>query len=119
MNKETITVGLIRGRHPLPVSNYIFNDAIVDVHDYMAINDHIYDFLNYEVGIDIVDGVGLNQYGTLELMVYSGRAELVVYVTGLTCVTAALVAACAMYGVKLTLMNYDSVSGTYIPQRIF
>lgn len=51
--------------------------------------------------------------------VYSGKNELVCYITGLSSVTAALVQVCAVYGVELTLMHYDRDTDEYVPQVIF
>lgn len=117
--RNILTIGLIKGRHEMPVSQYIFEDAIKDVHDYNAINSHIHDFLVKEVGLCTTYGSGINQDDYTDVQVWRGSKDLVVYVTGLTCVTAELIKACALNGVHLTLMNFDSVSGEYKAQRIF
>ena len=124
-NQETnaLTVGLIRGRHPLPVDEYIFDNAIEDVHDYKAIHDHILAFLQEKVGMRQAIGQGINQndYTNINIYcnIYRGAKKLVVYVTGLTPVTAELIAACAYNGVFLTLMNYNTATGEYVAQEIF
>ncbi len=116
---NTLTVGLIKGRHPLPVDEYIFDDAIEDVHNYKAIHDHILAFLQEKVGMRQAIGQGINQNDYTGINIYRGAKKLVVYVTGLTPVTAELIAACAYNGVFLTLMNYNTATGEYVAQEIF
>ena len=117
--KKIITVGLVRGRHEMPVSSYIFNGDIEDVLDFDAINIHIKTWVEFEVGISITTGLALNQVYTPDVEVYMGNAELCVYVTGLTCLTAALIKYCAINGVRLSLMHYDSDDNVYVKQVIF
>lgn len=114
-----VRVGLIKGRHEMPVEEYIFDGPILDVHDYTHISDIIVEFLENRVGIGRKIGVGFDQDSYDEVPLLCGKADLVVYVTGLTPVTAELVFACIRNGVKLTLMNYDSGTGNYVPQPMF
>lgn len=116
---KNVVVGLIRGRHEMPVDLYIFEDAIEDIHNYKEINNHIVNFLMEKVGITTAFGSGINQNDYTDVKVFKGKARLTVYVTGLTCVTAELIKLCAINGVRLTLMHFDSSSGNYIPQVIF
>jgi hypothetical protein len=107
MKLEKITVGLIEGRHNMPVSSYIF-DKVEDMFDYAGIRKHIEDFIRSEVGVDYCeDGI---------VYTNSGLKHLVVYVTGLTAVACELVDACNALGVPLTLMHYDRDTGEYRPQ---
>lgn len=55
----------------------------------------------------------------LRLQAFVGLRKLVVYVTGLTACTAALVAECARTGVDLTLMHFDRDSGQYVQQHVW
>lgn len=114
---EQITIGLIKGRHVIPVDEYIF-DKVETVHDYKGIRNHIEDFLVNRVGISRTYGIGVNQDDYTDVQLFCGKAELVVYVTGLTPVTVELVASCMRNGIHLTLMNYDTASGNYIPQPV-
>lgn len=114
-----IVVGLIKGRHEMPVENYIFNDAIKDVHDYDTIYKHIEQFVVNNVGIEKCIGYGINQADYSCIDVFSGKNRLVVYVTGLTCVTAELIKCCALNGIHLTLMHFDVASNDYKKQLIF
>ena len=107
MKLEKITVGLIKGRHEMPVSDYIF-EKVEDMFDYDAISNHITRFVSRKVGLSYNEGGGI----------YSCKGEktLVVYVTGLTAVSCELVDVCNKLGVPLTLMHYDRDTGEYRAQ---
>lgn len=113
-----VTVGLIKGRHAMPVKEYIF-DSTESIFDYDSMNTTIMSFLEENVGIRKTYGTGINQADYTDCEVFLGQKDLVVYVTGLTAVTAQLISCCARNGVSLTLMHYDMQSGEYIPQVIF
>lgn len=118
-DNQEIVVGLIKGRHPLPVDEYIFNSDIEDVHNYTEINQHISKFICEHVGIEAGTGqpLNINEYGDYPIFV--GKKPLIVYVTGLTPVTAELIRICAYNGVSLSLMNFDISTGKYQRQDIF
>lgn len=118
MKKETITVGLIAGRHNLPVDKYIFEE-IQDVLDIKSIHCRISEFLETEVGITQDFGTCINQCDYTDVEGFWGQRHLVVYVTGLTVVATELVRMCALNGVSLTLMHYDRETGNYVEQAIF
>lgn len=44
--------------------------------------------------------------------------EYVIYVTGLTAATVAVIKAAVDYQVKLTLMHYDRTTDNYVPQHV-
>lgn len=116
---DTITVGLIAGRHEIPaVTDYIF-DSIDNVFDFKAMHEHIINFLCKKVGIHKRYGSGINQNDYTDVEIFCGDKYLTVYVTGLTAATAELIKCCAMNGVRLTLMHWDIMTQTYVPQRIF
>lgn len=115
---EKVEVGLVKGRHEMPVSRYVF-EAIADPTDFEVMALVASDFVLQEVGIIIRVGRPLNSADYTDLPCYTGARELVVYVTGLTAATAAVIKVCAIYGVHLTLMHYDRTAGGYVPQRIF
>lgn len=96
MNEFEIRVGLIKGRHEMPVCNYIFDEPIEDVTDYHKIEEHILKFVKTEVGVHTT---------------YFG--------TAVNAVTAALIRVCLMYGVRLTLMHYNTACDDYKPQVIW
>ena len=115
---KEIKVGLIKGRHEMPVSNYIF-DEINDVLDFDSMNKQIVNFINDNINVYAAYGCGINQIGYEDVEVLTADTKLIVYVTGLTSVTAELIKVCALKGISLTLMHYDRDTGDYLPQVIF
>ena len=115
---KEIKVGLIKGRHEMPVNNYIF-DEINDVLDFDNMNKQIINFINNNIDVYAAYGCGINQIGYEDVEVLTSDTKLIVYVTGLTSVTAELIKVCALKGISLTLMHYDRESGDYLPQIIF
>lgn len=113
-----LTVGLCAGRHPMPVEEYIFPEPITDF-DPEAFNRQAADWVDKHCEPHTTWGIGLNQADDNDVRIYVGGVELVVYVTGLTAATAAVIRACAYNAVKLTLMHYNPQSGEYYPQKIF
>lgn len=92
-------VGLIKGRHELPVELYVFEE-IKDVTDYEAMEEHCQEFLyNHDGHIDL-------------------------YVTGLTAATVAFINAAVFLrsydGISrsVTLWHYDLETKTYKPQQL-
>lgn len=116
---ETITVGLIQGRHEMPVDEYIFDKEIENVHDYEKISAEILEFLEDKVNIGVHTGQALNSYDYTDIECLGGCKNLEVYVTGLTPVTAELIKLCALNGISLTLFNFNSATGDYERQIIF
>lgn len=115
---ENVKVGLVKGRHKMPVEKYIF-DEITDVTDFEKFDLIAEDFLSRSIGIDIEPGRGLNSASYTDDQIYRGRRHLTVYVNGLSAALAAVIGACGRLGVALTLMHYDRDANTYIPQGIF
>jgi hypothetical protein len=97
MEEEAMKVGLIKGRHSLPVNEYIFNEEINFPLDFQKLD---------EIATGFIEENKRNK-------------DLVVYVTGLTACTASVIKACACNGVALTLMHFDPTTQTYNPQIIF
>ena len=58
---ESVVVGLIAGRHSLPVSEFIFAGEIQDVLDFRSLAKTIDRFLADRVGVSVVSGCGVNQ----------------------------------------------------------
>ncbi|MGP1405096.1 hypothetical protein [Filifactor alocis] len=116
---KAVKVGLIKGRHQMPVDKYIFESDIQNVHDYAKISATIMSFLETEVSIGIYTGQALNSYDYTDVQCLRGNKNLEVYVTGLTPVTAELIKLCALNGISLTLFNFNSESRNYERQVIF
>lgn len=98
MNR-VLKAGLICGRHPLPVDAYIVDGNIDDVLNFDRIQTIVDDFIDKHCS--------------------NGDVDLVVYVTGLTAVTAAVIKTCAVRSINLTLMHFDRDAGDYKAQKIF
>lgn len=119
MKEKRIEVGLIKGRHPLPVKNYIFDEEIENVFDEEFLSKTIKNFLNKNIKIEKKYELCLAQADYTDIERYVSKERLVVYVTGLTIVTAELIKMCAYEGVSLSLMNYDRETDSYVEQFIF
>ena len=91
-----VSAGLVRGRHEMPVTAYIFENV-----------ENVLVFDALPRGASAFVG-GIPAGSGLEL-----------YVTGLTAATAEVIRACAVAGVALTLRHFDRETGLYIPQEIF
>lgn len=93
---KIIKVGLIKGRHELPVGNYIFDGEI-----------------------DPMDFDNLGQIAEEWVKNHTKRLDTVVlYVTGLTAATLAVVNACDTYGRRLVCMHFDRETNVYFPQVV-
>ena len=97
-----VSLGTIKGRHNLPVTSYIFNEEIKNVTDVEKIeNDVKTYFISNILPMKADDDV-----------------QVILYITGLTIVTLAVVKACKVCGCELVCMHYDRDSDTYIAQKI-
>lgn len=113
-----IKIGLIKGRHELPVDNYVL-DVVDNVLDFETIKKAVWDKLTDVTKPFVASGTGINQDDYTDVLVWKSKVHLNVYVTGLTSVTATVIAFCAYNGVALTLYHYDVASGEYVPQIVF
>lgn len=117
--KKTLCVGLCPGRHALPVEDYIFPES-VDPTDLDGLNRLASAWVEAHCVPGQRVGTGLNQADWhTDVLVWGSDVELVLYVTGLTAATTAVVRACALNGISLTLMHYDRDSGEYLPQQMW
>ena len=87
-----IKLGAIKGRHDMPVFDYIFDGEV-----------------------NPLDLAGI--YRQIRRKV-SGYTSVDLYVTGLTVVTAAVIHICYQENIGLTLYHYDRESGDYYPQKM-
>lgn len=117
MEEIRVRVGLIKGRHEMPVNEYIF-DEIEDVLDFNKMNETIYSFLENRVGISIVTSTGINQIDYSDVTCLKGNKKLIVYCTGLTAAVAQLIKLCMLNGISLSLMHYNRDNDDYVEQII-
>nr|DAX37483.1 MAG TPA: hypothetical protein [Caudoviricetes sp.] len=87
-----VKVGLIKGRHSLPVDDYIFNE-VDDVFDYAEMSNRIHTKLKLATSVDL-------------------------YVTGLTTALIEVVNYCIIMNTNLTLWHYDKVSNKFVSQPV-
>lgn len=95
-----ISLGTIKGRHSLPVTDYVFNKEIVDVTDVDKIQQDV-DYYFNELSKTCKD-----------------KVQIILYVTGLTVVTLAIVKACKRLGYELVVMYFDRDSNSYFGQKV-
>lgn len=113
-----VIAGLCASRHPMPVTEYIYPES-VNPTDFDGMEKTAEEFILQHVGLTVTERHALDQRYGEDVPCWSGKRSLTVYVTGLTACTAAVIKACALNGVALTLMHFDRESGEYLPQRIF
>lgn len=105
-------VGLCAGRHQPPVDEYIYGE-IKDVLDFAGLL-HIADkYVHEHCSPRNAIGSAINGWDDTTIVV---GEPLNIIVTGLTPCTAAVMYACACYGVNLTLWHYDREANDYKPQ---
>lgn len=115
---ERVRIGTIKGRHDMPVDGYIL-DEVKDPSDIDAIRHDVMKSMSalFNGHISIKQAWGIN---TAEpTTCYCSDLGLDLYVTGLTSVTAEIIAECAVNGIPLTLWHYDPQIRDYIPQVVF
>ncbi|MBS4462205.1 hypothetical protein JXA27_06490 [Aerococcaceae bacterium zg-B36] len=94
---KIINIGAVKGRHEMPVTEFIFSDSIADPSDFVAIEKHVNNVLSDKV---------------------KSGDHITLYVTGLTVVTTAAIKFAVANQLHITLMHFDNASGTYKPQSI-
>ena len=113
-----VIVGLCAGRHVMPVTDFIYSETVYPT-DFSGMEKVAEEFIVRHVGLCHVERRALDQAYNDDVVCWTGKRSLIVYVTGLTACTAAVIKVCALNGISLTLMHYDRESGEYLPQQIF
>lgn len=105
-NIKNIKVGLVEGRHDLPVSDFIYQEGDImfplDMRQLAQIADK-----------------RLSEAGAVSS--FEDRfnpSQIDVYVTGLTAATTAVIRVALIKGYLLTLHHFDRDSQTWLPQTI-
>lgn len=100
-----ISLGTVKGRHTMPVIDYIIENEIEneieDVTDVSTIEKMVDDYFKTKIANN------------------EEKVQIILYVTGLTVVTLAVVKSCKKYNCNLVCMHFDRNSDTYIGQKIF
>ena len=98
--RNKIKLGLVAGRHPLPVEDYIFQEGDI----------------TFPINPRKLGQLVANKFNDLGVEQQTG--DFVVYVTGLTPATTAVIKACLTNGHLLTLKHFDRDSETWIDDPI-
>ena len=115
---EIISVGLVAGRHDIPVSEYIFPDGIDDVTDFVGMEQIATKFFKkiYSLGSH-TEWNSTPDYTDYEISV--GDYVVRIYVTGLTAALIAAINAANVFQVRVQIMHFDRNTNTYIPQDLY
>ena len=101
--------GLIKDRHDMPTSLFIFDKVQESImFNYDELDNIVSNFIKKEVGF-------MKDENNEEI----GAYELVVYVTGLSCCIGSLIKMCDKYKVNLTLMHFNNRNEGYHKQVIW
>lgn len=98
--RNTINIGLVAGRHPLPVDDFIFQDGDI----------------TFPIDPKKLGKIVTEKFNNLGVKPNTG--DFVVFVTGLTPATTAVIKACLTNGHLLTLKHFDRDSETWIDDPI-
>lgn len=103
---EKLTIGLVEGRHDLPVTEFIYQEGDIT--------------FPLEMGkLAQIADKRLSEFGAVSS--FEDRfnpSQIDVFVTGLTAATTAVIRAALMKGYLLTLHHFDRDSQTWLPQTI-
>lgn len=115
--ERKIIIGVCKGRHEMPCTDFVFGNTISNVTDVDALEKEAYEKIK-----NILDREGIGDeevYGGYKFVdCVSARAcEIQLYVTGLTVAVIAAMKAAQM-AAKVTLMHYDNATGVYYPQDV-
>lgn len=101
MEKIQVSLGAIKGRHELPVKEYVIQEDLQDVTDIVAIEEKVDSY-----------------FEKLNKEYKEAKLQIILYITGLTVVTLAVVKSCKKLGYGLVCMHFDRDSNSYIAQPI-
>lgn len=99
---KKISMGLVKGRHEMPVDRYVF-DEIEDVLDFNKLESEAWNVLLITFEVDEDD---------------NEAKELHLYVTGLTAATVAVINAARSLEIGVVLYHYDIVAKSYKAQPV-
>ena len=103
---EVIKVGLCKGRHPLPVDDYLWEEVVENPFDFKSHEETAMDWVDSHPDIYWEEGSQLS------------NKVVRVYVTGLTPVLTALINAFTRHFVKFELAHYNRDTGEFVVQKM-
>lgn len=95
---KKFVLGLVNGRHSMPVEDYIFEGEIKDP-------------LNFTEMATVIE----NRFKELQIR---SEDEVSLFVTGLTAATVEVINACKKHNISLYLYHYDKDSNNYRKQTV-
>lgn len=114
-----INLGLMK-RHGLPVNDFIIDSTeIENVLDFDKIGMEVAERLSELLPVDQKVGIIPSYDGDVRVNVNCLRADVDIYITGLTTITIAVLnwlAGVDLNGHTVRFMHYDRDSGVYVPQ---
>lgn len=110
---KEIAVDLVKGRHEMPVAEYIF-DGDVNPVDFNLIEEKVVAWINT---LDAFKTEDVDFMFPMYPMTESIHVKL--YVTGLSSALVSVIKWCAKCHINLDLMHYDKETGEYKSQSIF
>jgi len=116
--KHVIKLGLVEGRHEMPVSSYVFNEISADITDIATLNNLAYDNIMNIGGWDAND-TELWIGSTFAAEGYAPHECILhLYVFELTYVVIAVLNACRALWLDVILYHYDRDTDSYYPQQV-
>jgi hypothetical protein len=116
-----IVLGLIKGRHDLPVDNFIFVGPI-SLTDVVQLEREAHRSLvniAYDLGVQEWDQIPSEYYGIDEVVYdFPRNKKVVIYVTGLTVALIAVLNVLKSYNAEVTIMHYNAEDSSYYPQKL-
>lgn len=92
-------LGLVKGRHDLPVEEYIFDKEIENPCDFKAMQAYV-------IGRFHVLGLGTVH-------------EIEVYVTGLTAAAVTVINVARLFNIDIVFKHFDRSTGEYVSQYVY
>lgn len=117
---EKITLGLVAGRHELPVEQYIFT-SIVDPTRVDELEGEAYNvlkplFASTEV---VTHDCPCSYADYTDVLFKANKTSLVIYVTGLSVALVAVLNAARALGINdVVLMHFNTASQEYFEQKV-
>lgn len=104
---EVIKVGLCKGRHPLPVDDYLFPEVVENPFDFKSHEQTVVNWVDSHPDIEWEEGAQLS------------NKMVRIYVTGLTPVLTATISAFVTSFVRFELAHYNRDTGEFVVQKMF
>ncbi len=116
---KTIKIGTVKGRHEMPVEEYLM-DEVVNPMDFVTIHNEVFASMKtlLEPYIRTESSVPVNgNYDECQCFVAPDIC-VHLYVTGLTAVTIEAVKFLVLNGINCKIMHFNRDTGSYEPQNL-